>query len=73
MVLLNETEEDKVLEEALVIFKEALDNKILVSPSKDLLDTIVKTTVKLENPNLYELPNISHWLVLMEHNNTSTH
>ena len=55
MILLNGTEEDKILEEALVIFKEALDNKILVSPSGHLLDTIVKTAVKLENPNLYEL------------------
>ena len=55
IILLNRTEEDKVLEEALEILKEALDNKILISPSEDLLDTIVKTAVKLENPNLYEL------------------
>ena len=55
MVLLNGTEEDKVLEEALGALKDAFENKILVSPSEDLLDTIVKTAVKLENPNLHEL------------------
>ena len=55
VTLLNGTEEDKILEEALVIFKKALDNKILDSPSEDLLDTIVKTAVKLKNPYLYEL------------------
>ena len=55
VILLNGTEEDKVLEEALVILKEALDNRILVSPNKNLLDTIMKTAVKLKNPNLYAL------------------
>ena len=55
MVLLNGTEEDKILEEALVTLKDAFENKILASPSGHLLDTIVKTAVKLENPNLYEL------------------
>jgi len=63
MVLLNKTEEDKVLEEVLVILKEALDNKILVSPREDLLDTIVKIAVKLENPNLYEL--LIQYLILV--------
>ena len=55
IILLNGTEEDKVLEEALVILKDAFNDKILVNPKEDLLDTIVKTAVKLENPNLYEL------------------
>ena len=55
MILLNGTEEDTVLDEVLMILKEAYNDKILLSPSEDLLNTIVKTAVKLENPNLYEL------------------
>jgi len=53
--LLKGTEEDTVLEEVLMALKEAFQDKLLVSPNEALLDTIVKTAVKLENPNLYEL------------------
>ena len=55
ITLLNGTKEDNVLEEVIVVLKDAYGNKILVNPSEGLLDTIVKTAVRLENPNLYEL------------------
>ena len=71
IILLNGTEEDKVLEEALVILKEALDNKILISPSEGLLDTLVKIAVKLENPNLYEL--LIRYLTLVGTDRTHQH
>ena len=55
IILLNETVEGDILDEVIVILKDAYHDKILVSPSEDLLDIIVKTAVKLESPELYEL------------------
>ena len=48
-------DEDKILEEILMILIDALDNMILTNPSKELLDAIVSCVIKLKNPNLYEL------------------
>ena len=48
-------DEDKVLEEILMILIDAFDNMILTNPSKEFLDAIVSCTIKLKNPNLYEL------------------
>ena len=49
------TDEDKVLEEILMILLDAFDSMILTTPSKELLNAIVNCAIKLENPNLYEL------------------
>ena len=63
IILLNRTKEDKVLEEVIAIIKTAHDSKILLNPSERLLDILVKTAVKLENPNLYEM--LIHYLTLV--------
>ena len=49
------TDEDKVLEEILMILIDTFDSMILTNPSKEILDAIMSCTIKLENPNLYEL------------------
>jgi len=69
--LLEGTEEDAILEEVLIVLKEAFEDKILVSPREDLLDTIVKTAVKLENANLYEL--LIQYLTLVGNNEVLVH
>ena len=48
-------DEDKVLEEVLMILIDAFNSMILTNPGKVLLDAIVSCTIKLKNPNLYEL------------------
>ena len=48
-------DEDKVLEEILMILIDAFDSMILTNPNKEFLDAIVSCTIKLKNPNLYEL------------------
>ena len=55
IVSLTITDEDKVLEEILMILLDAFDSMILIAPSKELLNAIVSCAIKLENPNLYEL------------------
>ena len=55
MTSLTLTNEDKVLEEILMILTDAFDSKILINPSKELLNATISCTMKLENPNLYEL------------------
>ena len=69
--LLCNTEEDTILDEVLMILKEAYEEKVLVSPNEDLLDTIVKTAVKLENANLYEL--LIQYLTLVGTNAAQQH
>ena len=55
ITLLSTIIEDKVLEEIMMILKDGLSNKIYIDPSQDMLNAIVNATIKLENPNLYEL------------------
>ena len=55
IVSLTLTDEDKVLEEILMILLGAFDSMILTTPSKELLNATVSCAIKLENPNLYEL------------------
>ena len=55
MISLALTDEDKVLEEILMSLLDAFDSAILTNPSKEFLDVIVNCTIKLKNPNLYEL------------------
>ena len=55
IIFLALADEDKVLEEILMILIDAFDNMILTNPSKEFLDAIVSCTIKLKNPNLYEL------------------
>ena len=55
MTSLTLTNEDKVLEETLMIMADAFNSKILINPSKKFLNAIISCTMKLENPNLYEL------------------
>ena len=47
--------EDAVLEEVMMILKDGFNNNKLKYPSKDILKAIVNATIRLENPNLYEL------------------
>jgi len=49
------TDEDKILEEILKIMIDAFENMILTNPSKELIDSLINSTIQLENPNLYEL------------------
>ena len=53
--LMKTSAEDGVLEEVLAILNDAFNNKVLQSPSKELLNAIVDMAIKLENANLYEL------------------
>jgi len=53
--LLTLTEEDKIFEEVIMSMIDAYDNKVLTSPSEDLINATVDCAIKLENPNLYEL------------------
>ena len=55
ITLLPLTDEDKILEEVLKILIDAHENKVLTKPSEELISTVIKCAVKLENPNLYEL------------------
>ena len=55
ITLLPSTNEDKVLEEVLKILIDAYENKVLTSPSEELIGSVIRSAVKLENPNLYEL------------------
>ena len=55
ITLLPLTDEDKVLEEILKILIDAFENKILTSPSEEMINAIIKSAIQLENPNLYEL------------------
>ena len=55
ITLLLSTDEDKILEEILKILIDAYENKILRNPSEELIGTVIKCAVQLENPNLYEL------------------
>ena len=55
IILLAKVTEDKVLEEMLMILKDGFDNNILRNLTKTLLNAIVNTTIRLENPNIYEL------------------
>ena len=55
MISLALTDEDKVLEEILMSLLDAFDSAILTNPSKEFLDATVNCTIKLKNPNLYEL------------------
>ena len=55
ITLLKSSTEDAVLEEVLTILVDAFNNKVLRNPSKDMLNAIVDMTIKVENPNLYEL------------------
>ena len=55
ITLLSTITEDKVLEEVLMILKDGFSNKVYVNPNEDMLNAIVNTTIRLENPNLYEL------------------
>ena len=55
ITLLPLTDEDKILEEVLKILIDAYENKVLTNPSEELISTVIKCAVKLDNPNLYEL------------------
>ena len=55
ITLLPFTHEDKILEEILKILIDAFENKILTIPSEEMINAIIKSAIKLENPNLYEL------------------
>jgi len=63
IILLNGTKEDNIFEEVITTLKAAHNDKIMVDPSEGLLDTIVKTAVRLENPNLYEM--LIYYLILV--------
>ena len=54
IISLSLTDEDKILE-VLTILIDAFDNKILINPSRELLNATITCTIRLENPNLYEL------------------
>ena len=49
------TNEDKILEEILKILIDAYENKVLKYPSKELVSTVIKSTMQFENPILYGL------------------
>jgi len=53
--LLSTTKEDKVLEEVLLALLDAFNSKVLTSPGENLINAAVNNSIKLENPNLYEL------------------
>ena len=53
--LLESIEEDKILEEILMILLDSFNNDVLTSPNEDLLNATVKAAIALENSNLYEL------------------
>ena len=55
MISLASTDEDKILEEILMILIDAYDSMMMTNPNEKLLNAIISCTVKLENPNLYEL------------------
>ena len=55
ITLLSTITEDKVLEETMMILKDGFSDKIYIDPSEHMLNAIVNATIRLENPNLYEL------------------
>ena len=55
ITLLTLSTEDAILEEVLLLLKDAFNNKVLRNPSKELLNATVDMTIRLENTNLYEL------------------
>ena len=55
IVLLASMEEDKLLEEVLLMLINAFNNEVLTNPSEELINATVSSAIKLENPNLYEL------------------
>ena len=55
ITLLSTITEDKVLEEIMMILKDGFSNKVYIDPSEHMLNAIVNATIRLENPNLYEL------------------
>ena len=55
IALLHSSEEDIILEEVLNALLYTFQNKILISPSKELITAIMNSAVQLENPHLYEL------------------
>ena len=55
IALLHSSEEDIILEEVLNALLYTFQNKILISPSKELITAILNSAVQLENPHLYEL------------------
>jgi len=55
ITLLTLSTEDAILEEVLLLLKDAFNNKVLQNPSKELLNATVDMTIRLENANLYEL------------------
>ena len=55
IALLHSSEEDIILEEVLNALLYSFQNKILISPSKELITAIMNSAVQLENPHLYEL------------------
>ena len=55
IVSLTLTDEDKILEEILMILLDAFDSMIFTNPSKEFLKATINCAMKLNNPNLYEL------------------
>ena len=71
ITLLSIITEDKVLEEIMMILKEGFSNKVYIDPSEYMLNAIVNTTIRLENPNLYEL--LVKYLTLVGTDNAVRH
>ena len=71
ITLLSTITEDKVLEEILLILKDGFSNKVYIDPDEDMLNAIVNTTIRLENPNLYEL--LIKYLTLVGTNDAVRH
>lgn len=55
ITLVKSSTEDSVLEEVLIILKDAFNNRVLQNPSKELMSGVVDMTIRLKNANLYEL------------------
>ena len=55
ITLLATITEDKVLEEVLLILKDGFNSNVFNNPNKDMLNAVINATIRLENPNLYEL------------------
>ena len=71
ITLLSTITEDKVLEEILMILRDGFSNKVYLDPNEDMLNAIVNTTIRLENPNLYEL--LIKYLTLVGTNDAVRH
>ena len=55
ITLLATITEDKVLEEVLMILKDGFNSNVFKNPNVHMLNAVVNATIRLENPNLYEL------------------